>query len=105
MSRPIGKRIREACEVVERLGPCGVSTIGPQMDGVKNINASHYLNRAVGHGLLVVDKSHRPYRYSVADGWRDMLPELKRSIVNRAIPRRAEPQPAPHPLAAVWARA
>lgn len=110
MGRPIGNRIVEVLEIAERLGPCSVrqghACMSPEVD---IHNADKYFTRAVGMGLMTVDRCGKPKLYYVAPGWRKMLLAL-----------RAEPKPVPavpvvaaellplalqarHPLETVWA--
>ena len=77
MPRPIGGQIFHACEAVERFGVCGSPDVQPIL-GVVNTNAIKYLSRAVGYGLLTVDRSTRPHQYRVVPGWREKVKPIAR---------------------------
>ena len=67
-----GERIREVCEITERLGKATspmvrVRMIGPQTTS----NAAKYCSRAAHHGLLVADRTVHPVVYQAAPDWRD----------------------------------
>lgn len=72
MGRNIGGRIIEACEIVESFGACGSPEVTPLM-GIQPTNAIKYLSRAVGYGLLTVDRDVTPHQYSAVASWRDKL--------------------------------
>lgn len=78
--RPIGNRIRQACEIVEQIGPCCYADVHKHMDGVIRRNAGEYCDRAVFHGLMTVDRTGKPAKYSVVIGWREMLEKPKQGI-------------------------
>lgn len=85
MPRPIGQRIRQACEIVEMYGPCGYAIISTET-GIVATNASKYCVRAVNLGLMTVDKPGKRGQksnfaiYSVVPGWRDKLAAKKKLI-------------------------
>ena len=85
MPRPIGQRIRQACEIVEMYGPCGYAVISTET-GIVPTNASKYCVRAVNLGLMTVDKPGKRGQksnfaiYSVVPGWRDKLAAKKKLI-------------------------
>lgn len=89
--KPIGQRIIQACEIVERLGVCGSPEIYPIMD-IEQTNCIKYLSRAVGMGLLYVNRDFRPHQYYVMPGWRDKIKPIAR--VKPYIPRPAR-KPTP----------
>ena len=72
---PIGPRIREALEVVERLGSATTPQIRAAMSG-SHLDAStvcELCHRAVSYGWLAVKKVPRASTYSVVEGWREEL--------------------------------
>jgi hypothetical protein len=66
--RPIGANIRAACTVLERLGPSTANQVRAQLPGVNADNMRTYLTRAVGLGLVTVNRS-RANTYTVAPDW------------------------------------
>ena len=99
MTRPIGARIIEACEIVERHGICSSPTVTPLM-GIESTNAIKYLSRAVGYGLLTVSRDVRPHQYQVVAGWREKVKPIAR--VKPYTPRPPAPRVRTHHLQAVW---
>lgn len=101
MPRPIGQRIRQACEMVEMYGPCGYSVISSET-GIPRANASKYCIRAVALGLMTVQKpgkrgqKHNFAIYSVVPGWREKLG------VERPIQRRTVQQKVSHIVSFVF---
>lgn len=90
MTHPIGPRIREALEVVERLESATTPQIRAAMPG-PHLGAStvcELCHRAVGFGWMTVKKAPRASTYSVVEGWREAL-EAMGSQTKRA----AEPSP------------
>lgn len=91
MPRPIGQRIRQACEIVETYGPCGYAVISTET-GIVATNASKYCVRAVNLGLMTVEKpGKRGHKnnfaiYTVAPNWREKVGTQKRD----------KPQPVIH---------
>lgn len=71
--RPLGVRLFEVCEVVERIGPCTYRQIWQAHQDMDISNARVYAERGVKHGLLIVDRSIRPAEYVVAEGWRSQF--------------------------------
>lgn len=57
MPRPIGRRILECCEIIERLGPCTAKQVSQHMPEVNIENVHKYCSRAVGYRLVSVDRS------------------------------------------------
>lgn len=67
-----GERIREVCEITERLGKATspmvrVRMVGPQTTS----NAAKYCSRAAYQGLLIADRTVHPVLYQAAPDWRD----------------------------------
>lgn len=94
MGRPIGKRILQACEIVRQLGPSTTRQIGVHMPDVVTENVDKYCSRAVGCGLLTVDRTVRPKQYAVVD-----------KVVDSGVEPEPMPQPKryePHALHAIW---
>lgn len=72
--RPIGAHIREIVAIAEQLGPCTCPQIRAQLHApMEPSNVWKYCSRAVGLGLLIVDRSARPTQYRPAEGWRAKL--------------------------------
>lgn len=106
MGKRIGTRIIQALRAVELLQPCTVQQVMPHMPGVEWANVDKYCSRAVGHGLMTVDRKSRPKVYSVIPGWQQQLEEWTQ-------PTRPLPKPKPaervalalerrNPLEQVW---
>ena len=77
--RPVGKRIIQACSLVEQCGTATSPMLTPVM-GTAPTNTIKYLSRSVGMGLLTVDRSMRPHRYQVVDGWRETVKPIAREM-------------------------
>lgn len=87
IGRPIGAHIREIVAIAEQLGPCTCPQIRAQLHApMESSNVWKYCSRAVGLGLLIVDRSARPTQYRPAEGWR--------AKVSGAEPRARLDQPA-----------
>lgn len=71
MGRPIGKRVVQACEIVEQLGPVGSRAVWLRMYDVGQENASKYLERAASYGLLTVEKIGKRRVFTIIPGWRE----------------------------------
>lgn len=76
--RPVGFRIREACEIVERCGPCDYRIVRAWMDDpAVHHNASKYCSRAVEMGLMTATKdasgANLNTQYSVVPNWREVM--------------------------------
>lgn len=97
--RRVGARVREALDILERIGPARAVEVSSHMDGVEPNNAGKYCIRAVGLRLATVDRSGTWPVYAAAPGWRERIDA-----------RRPPPAPAPAPrhagrpfaLQAVW---
>ena len=79
--RPIGERIRSVCAALEQYGPMGVIGLCEKINGVERSNMGKYCSRAVGLGLLTVERGlrHRA-NYSVfvvVEGWREIAQERR----------------------------
>lgn len=107
MGKRIGTRIIQALRAVQLLQPCTVQQLMPHMPGVEWSNVDKYCSRAVGHGLMTVDRSIFPKQYHTVPGWQQQLDEW-------AVPTRGvKPAPAAapstepatarrHPLELAW---
>jgi hypothetical protein len=93
MGRPIGRRIKQVFEVVEKFGPCSAAQVHKHMPEIDIENVHKYCSRAVGLRLLDVDRSGFPKVFRIVD----------KSVVNVALPG-PEPEviPEPHYLHAIW---
>ena len=69
MTRKIGRQIMQACAIVESHSLCTSLTVTPLMQ-ITSANAIRCLSRAVGHGLLAVDRTNRPHFYYALKDWR-----------------------------------
>jgi hypothetical protein len=89
----IGKRIREACEILEKLGPSGSRTLADHIY-IDPENMGKYCSRAVKHGLMTVERglgSRSNYSiFTVVPDWREILArrdpkpkEVKREVIHR----------------------
>lgn len=68
------EKIREVCEITERLGKATSSTVRPQMKGEQSAScASKYCSRAEQQGLLVADRSAHAVVYQAVPGWRELM--------------------------------
>lgn len=67
-----GERIREVCEITERLGKATSPMIRARMIGPQTTsNAAKYCSRAAHQGLLIADRTVHPVVYQAAPDWRD----------------------------------
>lgn len=76
--RPIGARIREVCETLEKTGPSTAQQIS-EICLIVVFNVQKYCVRAVGHGLLTCDHTQKPPVYAVVPTWKkkiDKRPDL-----------------------------
>jgi len=101
MTRPIGQRIIQACEIVERFGVCGSPDVQPIL-GVVSTNTIKYLSRAVGYRLLTVDRTCRPHQYRVVPGWREKVKPIQRVQPYVVRPAKAGQATRTAHLQAVW---
>ncbi len=74
--RLIGARIREACEILETTGPMSGAEMSRHMFVVPQ-NAGKYCSRAVGLGLMTVDRWEtnriKYAEYSIVPEWREIV--------------------------------
>ena len=122
--RPVGERVKQACEIVEACGPCDYKLVSAWMEPGVLHNTHKYCNRAVTLGLMTVVVSgpmdHINAQFSIAPTWRAVLeqlahqplvrvPAVKRapSQVERRGPGRPrkEPQSRWHGVSSVWGMA
>ena len=101
--RPVGTRIREALEVLERIGPARAIEVCAHMADVEPSNAGKYCSRAVDLRLATVDRAGSWPVYAVVPGWREM-------VVARPEERQLPAVPAPVPrtefaLHGIWGAA
>jgi len=111
MSITIGWRVVEACGIVHRLGGCTTGQVGEWMAGVEQSNVDRYCSRAVGLGLMTVDRTVYPKQYRMASAWQHVLAGLQQVRQHERPHWPAEAlavQPAPlaqrHVLDQVWSR-
>jgi hypothetical protein len=67
MGRPIGRRIKQVSEIVEKFGPCSAAQVHKHMQEVNIENVHKYCSRAVGLRLLDVDRSGFPKVFRIVD--------------------------------------
>lgn len=86
--RPIGERIRSVCAALEQYGPMGVSGLCDKINGVERSNMGKYCSRAVGLGLLTVERglSHRSNYsvYHVVPEWREFIEQRRTTRIKVA---------------------
>ena len=71
------ERIREVCEITERLGRATSSMVRARMKGGQSASAaSRYCSRAASQGLLLADRSVHTVEYQAAPGWRERMVAL-----------------------------
>lgn len=69
-----GERIREVCEITERLGRSTSPMVRQRMKGEQSAScASKYCSRAEKQGLLVADRSAHAVVYQTVPGWRELM--------------------------------
>ena len=92
-SRPIGQRIRQVCEHLEQYGPLGTSSLRDLMPDVERSNLGKYCSRAVGLGLLTVERglgNRTNYSvWAVVPTWRELVDQRRTT--------RIKPEQAPPP--------
>lgn len=92
--RPIGKRVIQAMEILERLGEASYTEVWEHMQDVcERENASKYMARSVSYGLAI-RIGGKPAKYRPAPEWRRWLTETP--------PDRPEAQNKPR-INSVWA--
>lgn len=68
------ERIREVCEITERLGRATSPMVRARMKGGQSASvASRYCSRAANKGLLLADRSAHTVEYQAAPGWRERM--------------------------------
>lgn len=72
MTRQIAKTIIAAVKVIEGKGAAGSLQVRRAL-GIDAIAANRQLSRAVGLGLLTVDRDVWPHQYRAVNGWRHLL--------------------------------
>ena len=73
--RPIGKRVIQAMEILERLGEATYTEVWEHMQDVcERENASKYMGRSVEYGLAV-RIGGKPVKYRPVPEWRRWLTE------------------------------
>ena len=71
------ERIREVCEITERLGRATSSMVRARMRGGQSASgASKACSRAASQGLLLADRSAHTVEYQAAPGWRERMVAL-----------------------------
>ena len=89
--RSVGNRIREACQILETHGPMGSRSICDRMADVSPENAGKYCLRAVGLGLMTVERGRQSkYNYSVftvVPNWRDLVDKRRTTRLPAPKPR------------------
>lgn len=84
---PVGQRIREACELLQKMGPASASELCEHLDDAEASNVGKYCSRAVGLGLMTVKRGldgKRPYAiFTVVPNWREVA-DLRRTTAMKA---------------------
>lgn len=92
MARTVGTRIREACQILETHGPMGSRSICDLMTDVESTNAGKYCLRAVGLGLMTVERGRQSkYNYSiftVVPNWRELADKRRTTKLPAPKPRK-----------------
>lgn len=104
MSQPIGKQIMRACEAVERFGGCNSPALATALQ-LRDNHTRTYLGRAMGYGLLTVDRSSRTHQYQVVPGWRERVKPIARVrpyVVRPRVGPAVAANRAAFALAGVW---
>ncbi|MBK5204344.1 MAG: hypothetical protein JJD98_02735 [Polaromonas sp.] len=101
MSRRYGAHIPALCEIVEVIGPCSTGEVYAFSTAMTRPNVEKYCTRAVGLGLMTVDRSGRLKQWSVVPGWRDLI-----DVHNTKTCKPVQQRPAKaHHLHACWGAA
>ena len=104
MTRPIAARLREVCATVQQHGPCDSVAVAQAMTArgwpMTRYAASQYCCRAVTHGLMEVDTTRKPQRFTTVHDWRELVDQ-------RPAPRKYQPKAQPrfdtNNLQRIWA--
>jgi hypothetical protein len=98
----IGKRVLQACEIIEQHGPCGYLIVA-QTAGVLKPNACKSVSKAVKLGLMTVEKpagrgnSGDCNIYTAVPGWREIAVDRTAKKIKQLAPRKLEPAYLPTP--------
>ncbi len=68
--RPIGARIRQVCELLEKHGPINAKTLNAREPQISSSDVTKYARRAVVHGFATIDRDTWPHTYAVRADWR-----------------------------------
>jgi hypothetical protein len=98
----VGKRVIEVCTIVEKIGSSTGGVVFAWMDGSSRENAAKYCSRAVGLGLMTVDRSVRPMQFDVIEGWRERAQPIQRIQPYLVRPRIEAPTRSRFALHSVW---
>lgn len=74
MTRKISKKIRMACQIVERLGVAQCSDLNKSF--CRDDGLSQMLKTGVVRGLLTTNRDVWPAQYQVVQGWRAIVDAL-----------------------------
>lgn len=92
--RPVGNHIRNICASIEESGPSGIKAVRERFPEIEYSNASKYCSRAVGLGLMTVERgrgSKASYCvFTVVPGWREMAEKRRTTKLPPATPRVAK---------------
>lgn len=100
----VGARVVQVCEIVDRLKVCGSGAVHREL-GIDRYNVRTYLQRAVGMGLIKVDRTARLHTFRTTPGWREIVarrPEPVRIAVVPMLSGAMMAQRRSFPLAGVW---
>lgn len=67
MPRPIGQRINQVRDIIQKIGPCTAKQVSQHMPHASPDNVHKYCSRAVGYRLVSVDRSGFPKVFSIVD--------------------------------------
>ena len=85
--RPVGARVKEACEIVEACGPCDYKLVSAWMEAGVLHNTHKYCNRAMELGLMTVETFPNDARanaqFSIVPNWRAVLARLSKQPIVR----------------------
>ena len=101
MKKMIGRKIMQACTIVEAHGSCTGAVAQPIMD-MAMANTFKCMSRAVGLGLLTVDRSSRPHHWVAVTGWRDKVALIQREKPYVVRPAKVPYVPGKCDLQSVW---
>jgi len=79
--RPIGERIREICECLHAEGPQGMRYLELSFSHIERSNIGKYCSRAVGLGLLTVERKtgarENRHVWTVVPEWRELMEQRR----------------------------